>query len=340
MILLDGSFGEGGGQILRSSVGLALVTGRAVRLENIRAGREKPGLRRQHLTAVQAAAEVGAAEVKGNRLGSMELTFTPKTVKAGAYNFSVGTAGSATLVLQTVLPALMGAKDKSVLTIEGGTHNPMAPPFDFLVRAFLPVLERMGWQVRAELERPGFFPAGGGRIKVTIEPAEKLDRVELIERGEIVGQRARALVARLPRHIAERELKVIRETLGWDQRWLEVEEVRDSAGPGNVLTAEIESENITEVFSGFGEKGWPAEKVAESVAAEVGNYLAAEAPVGQHLADQLMIPMALAGGGRYRTSALTEHSRTNIEVIRKFLDVEIEVRQINEAVWEVEIQTT
>lgn len=134
MITIDGSFGEGGGQILRSSVGLALVTGWAVRIEHIRAGREKPGLRRQHLTAVQAAEEVGAAEVKGNRLGSQELTFAPQTVKAGEYHFSVGTAGSSTLVLQTVLPALMRAKDKSVLTIEGGTHNPMAPPFDFLVR--------------------------------------------------------------------------------------------------------------------------------------------------------------------------------------------------------------
>ena len=196
MILIDGSFGEGGGQILRSSLGLALVTGEAVRLENIRAGREKPGLRRQHLTAVNAAVEVGAAEVKGNRMGSQELYFSPKTVKAGEYHFSVGTAGSTTLVLQTVLPALMKADDKSVLTIEGGTHNPMAPPFDHLARAFLPILKRIGWQVRAELEKPGFFPAGGGRIKVSIEPAEKLNQVEIIERGEIIEQRAKALVAR------------------------------------------------------------------------------------------------------------------------------------------------
>ena len=132
---------------------------------------------------------------------------------------------------------------------------------------------------------------------------------------------------------------MIQETLGWDHRWLKVEEVRDSAGPGNVLTAEIEYENITEVFSGFGEKRWPAEKVAESVAVQVQNYLAADAPMGKYLADQLMIPMALAGGGRYRTSALTEHSRTNIEVIKKFLEVDIAVGQINKAVWDIEIQT-
>ena len=339
MITIDGSFGEGGGQILRSSLGLALVTGEAVRLENIRAGREKPGLRRQHLTAVNAAVAVGAAEVQGNKKGSQELYFAPKTVKAGEYHFSVGTAGSTTLVLQTVLPALMQADEKSVLTIEGGTHNPMAPPFDFLAGAFLPITERMGWKVRAELERPGFFPAGGGQIKVFIELADKLNQIEIIERGLIVGQRAKALVARLPRHIGERELKVIREVLKWDRRWLKVEEVRDSAGPGNVLTAEIEYENVTEVFSGFGEKGWPAEKVAESVAVQVSNYLGTEAPVGKYLADQLMIPMALAGGGRYRTAVLTEHSRTNIEVIMKFLEVDIVVGQINEAVWDIEIQT-
>src|ERR1051325_4105851 len=208
MITIDGSFGEGGGQILRTSLALALVTGKPFRIERIRAGRKNPGLLRQHLTAVNAAAQIGRAEVAGASIGSRELTFAPQAVTAGSYHFAVGTAGSATLVLETVLPALLIADGPSALVLEGGTHNPYAPPFDFLDKTFLPLVCMMGPRVAARLERHGFYPAGGGKFIVDIEPAARLGRIELDERGDITGRRARALIANLPRQIAERELSV------------------------------------------------------------------------------------------------------------------------------------
>src|SRR5262245_60443308 len=174
MEVIDGSQGEGGGQILRTALALSLVTGAPFRVEKIRAGRQKPGLLRQHLTAVTAAVEIGGAAVEGATLGSRELSFRPGSVRPGAYRFAVGTAGSAALVLQTVLPALLTATGPSTVVVEGGTHNPHAPPFDFLALAFLPLLARMGARAQATLDRPGFYPAGGGQLTVEITPAPAL----------------------------------------------------------------------------------------------------------------------------------------------------------------------
>jgi RNA 3'-terminal phosphate cyclase (ATP) len=187
-VRIEGSFGEGGGQILRSSLSLSLVTGKPFRIENIRENRQKPGLLRQHLTAVQAAAEVGSAEVDGASLGSKALTFVPGKVRAGEFRFAVGTAGSGTLVLQTILPALITAAGLSRIEIEGGTHNPAAPPFDFLQRSFIPLIERMRPKVKLELERYGFYPAGGGRFVVEITPTDVLKpmKVDRPQRGHFM----------------------------------------------------------------------------------------------------------------------------------------------------------
>jgi RNA 3'-terminal phosphate cyclase (ATP) len=312
-----------------------MVTATPFRIDQIRAKRAKPGLLRQHLTAVQAAAQVCGAEVLGASLGSSRLDFKPGQVRPGAYAFAVGTAGSATLVLQTVLPALLTASEPSTLTLEGGTHNPFAPPFDFLARAFLPLIGRLGPRVTVALERPGFYPAGGGRFTVRVEPAQKLTRLELPERGEVRTRSARALVARLPKSIAERELAVVRERLGWSGAELRAEEVPDSAGPGNVLMLEIASEHATEVFTGFGEKGRRAEDVARLAVEEARAYLAAGVPVGAHLADQLMLPLALAGGGLFHTTELSQHSRTNLDVIGKFLAVPVRVEPLDRRTWRV-----
>lgn len=338
MIHINGSFGEGGGQILRTSLALSLVTGRPFRIENIRANRKKPGLMRQHLTAVNAAAEIGQADLTGNILGSKELVFSPKTVEPGQYYFSVGTAGSATLVLQTILPVLLTADKQSELVLEGGTHNPFAPSFDFLKRAFLPIIKRMGVHVTVELERPGFYPAGGGKFSVFIESPNKLSRIDLLLRGKIQKYTATAMVANLRKSIGKREIKVVREKLGWDQRCLHVEEVTNSYGPGNVLTVVIESTDVTEVFSGFGKRGVPAEKVAGRTVKEIREYLDADVPVGRYLADQLIIPMALAGGGKFRTLSPTQHTITNIEVVKQFLEIDILMMQINDNVWEIELR--
>jgi len=338
MLTIDGSYGEGGGQILRTALALSLVTGKPFRIEKIRAGREKPGLMRQHLTAVNAAIKVGRAEVTGASIGSKDLTFVPDGIEPGNYSFAVGTAGSATLVLQTVLPALILASKPSTLMLEGGTHNPFAPPFDFLVKAFLPLLNRMGPKVAATLARPGFYPAGGGRFNVMIEPAAKLEGIDLNTRGEIVSRRARALVAALPRNIAERELDVIGHKMSWDKNCLQVEEVEGSAGPGNIVTIEIESDNVTEVFTGFGERGVRAEAVAEQAVKAARRYLAANVPVGEYLADQLILPMALAGRGSFITFGLSRHATTNIDVVQKFLGVEVTVSQVAKSTWQVEVR--
>ncbi len=294
MLTIDGAYGEGGGQILRTSLALSLVTQQPFRIANIRAGRDKPGLRRQHLTAVQAAAEIAHAEVSGASIGSPQLTFAPGPVTPGAYAFRMGTAGSTTLVLQTVLPALILAPGPSTLHLEGGTHNPFAPPFDFLQRTFLPLLNRMGPRVEAALERPGFYPAGGGKCRVTIEPATAWHPLDLRARGAICARRARAVVANLPEHIARRELAVIGKKLAWPEACLRLESVQGSPGPGNLVTIDIESEHVTEVFTGFGQRGVPAETVATRAVKAAQRYLAFDVAVGIHLADQLLLPLALA----------------------------------------------
>ncbi len=337
MIAIDGSYGEGGGQIVRTSLALSLVTGKSFSVANIRAGRRKPGLMRQHLTALRAAAEIGKARIEGADIGSKAFVFEPATVKAGSYRYGIGSAGSCTLVLQTILPALMTADGPSEVILEGGTHNPFAPPFDFLEKAFVPIVNRMGPQISVILEKPGFYPAGGGRIRVCIEPAKTLSDLRLLERGALVSRKARAAVSNLSMNIARRELKVVAKKLGWERECLEAVEVTDARGPGNVLTLEIQSENATEVFTGFGEKGVPAEKVAEGTAKQAKKYLASGVPVGKHLADQLLIPMAMAGKGAFRTLAPTNHARTNIEIVKKFLDADIALKKYDKDCWEIEI---
>jgi RNA 3'-terminal phosphate cyclase (ATP) len=338
MLTIDGSYGEGGGQIIRSSLALSLMTGKAFRIYNVRARREKPGLQRQHLTAVNAAAEIGHAQVDGARVGATEFTFKPGEVTPGEYVFNIGTAGSTTLVLQAVLPPLMTASAPSLLKLEGGTHNVHAPPYEFLEKTFLPLINRIGPRINIELERYGFYPPGGGRLNVFIEPAARLQRLDLTERGEIRNRRARALVVNLPPSIGERELAVVKEQLNWTDEQLRVETSNNAHSPGNVLTVEIESEHLTEIITGMGERGVRAEVVAERAVAEAQRYLATNAPVGEHLADQLLIPLALSGGGSYRTGPLSLHTTTNIEIVKKFLPVEITVEQAASDSFEVKIQ--
>ena len=336
MITIDGSMGEGGGQVLRTSLAMSMLTGQPFRIEKIRAGRDKPGLLRQHLTAVRAAKEVCGAEVVGDAIGSRELSFSPGKVVGGHYEFAVGTAGSATLVLQTILPALLTAETSSSLLLEGGTHNPWAPPFDFLQRAFLPLVNRMGPTVTAELDRHGFYPAGGGRFRVAIAPVTELAPLVLLERGEIRERRATAILSQLPMDVALRELKTIGRKLGLEVDPPDIVFVKDPVGPGNVVLVEIESEQVTEVFTGFGQLKVRAETVADKVAREVRRYLAAGVPVGEHLADQLLVPL-VAAGGKFRTVAPSRHTTTNIEVIRQFVDAEIACRQMDANAWEVEV---
>jgi RNA 3'-terminal phosphate cyclase (ATP) len=327
MIRIDGSFGEGGGQILRTSLSLSAVTGKPFRIEKIRAGRERPGLLRQHLTALLAAAEVCGADVQGASLGSTELTFSPGKVRPGEYKFSVGTAGSGTLVFQTLLPALMLTSQPSRLVIEGGTHNTAAPPFDFLARSFLPLLERMGPKVQLQFERYGFYPAGGGRFCAEIHPVKALEGIQIGQRGEITLRRATAVVANLPRHIAQREVETVGKMLNWGPEAFSILESRDSAGPGNIVMIEIGSSEVTEIFSAFGQIALAAEKVASIAAREAREYLVSRAAVGEHLTDQILLPLALAGNGSFTAQKINMHARTNMAVISEFLPVRFDLRE-------------
>lgn len=323
MLKLDGSHGEGGGQILRSALTLSMITGTPFRIDRIRAGRTKPGLLRQHLTAVAASAAVCGAEVSGNTPGSQTLEFIPGAIRGGDYRFDIGTAGSCTLVLQTVLPALWFADGPSTVTVTGGTHNVAAPPADFLIRSWLPLMQRMGVEATIELVRHGFYPAGGGQVRASVTPCTALQPLHLGTRGEHIATRAVAVVAGLPAEIAARELDHLTLTFADAERETRVLSARE--GPGNVVMIEISHASHTEVFTGFGEKGRPAEAVAGRTARAAMRWLASGAVVGEHLADQLLLPFALAHGGSFTTEAISSHTRTNISVIEKFLPVTFEV---------------
>jgi len=324
-LLLDGSEGEGGGQILRSALTLSMITGQAFRLEQIRARRAKPGLLRQHLTAVQAAAAISAAQVEGAAPASAALSFAPATIRGGDYRFAIGTAGSCTLVLQTVLPALWYADAPASVTVSGGTHNPAAPPADFLIRAWLPLVRRMGVRCEIKLLRHGFFPAGGGEVHARVEPGAPA-AIDVVDRGEYRACRATAIVAGVPADVARRELAQAAFHLSELSAELRVLPQRE--GPGNALLIEVEHVAVSEVFTGFGARGVAAEKVADQVAGSARHYLESGAAVGEHLADQLVLPMALAGGGRLLTGRPSSHLLTNLALIEKFLPLLTRIREV------------
>lgn len=318
MIVIDGSEGEGGGQIVRNACALSLVTGAPFRIANVRGRRAKPGLMRQHVTAIEAACAVGGAQCEGLTVGSSEIAFRPGRVVPGDYRFAVGTAGSTGLVLQTILMPLALADGPSRIVLEGGTHNMLAPPFDFIAKSFLPVINRMGPHVEARLVRHGFYPRGAGRIEVDITPAP-LRQIDCIERGALLGRSALAVFAALPFDVAEREIRTAKQLLEWPDEAFAVRQLPEEQGPGNILLLEAAFEHVTEVVSGFGRLGVPAEQVARTAAARMAGYLASDAFAGPYLADQLLLPFALAGGGTFTTVKPSRHSLTAADVIARFL---------------------
>ena len=342
MIEIDGSVGEGGGQILRTSLALSMCTGQTFTLARIRARRAKPGLMRQHLTCVQAATAVSGARVQGAELGAGTLVFEPGPVRAGDYAFSIGTAGSCTLVLQTVWPALMLADAPSRLTLSGGTHNPMAPPFHFLERCFAPLLRRLGADSALSLRRLGFYPAGGGEVEATIHPAgESLRPFDLLGRGDPVESYAECLAPALPGAVARRERDALARELAWAPEQLRVPVARQNEGPGNALMATLAHAHVCELFTQFGEKGVSSEQVAQALATEVREYQASHAALGPHLADQWALPLALAvwkrgGEAAYTCTELTGHATTNFAMIERFLPVRFETMEIERG-WRVSV---
>lgn len=335
---IDGSFGEGGGQVLRSSLSLSMITGIPFEMKNIRAGRKKPGLMRQHLTCVRAAAELCDAEISGAELGSQDVTFVPKKLKGGAYHFAIGTAGSTMLLAQTLIPALIFAEEKSSLVLEGGTHNKHAPTYDFIEHSYLPVLREMGAGVDGDIQKYGFYPAGGGQVSFEIKPVRHLMPLDIVERGADKGKLAQAIVANIPYDVAERELNIVATRLDIDADALQARDIRRSHSAGNVLSIFLRYANVTETIIAFGEHGVKAEKVAKHACNAALQYVASGAAVGEHLADQLLLPFALAGGGRFTTVKPSRHTITNIEVVQKFLPCRIKCDQQEDGIWMISVR--
>lgn len=323
---LDGSFGEGGGQILRSSLALALLTGKPFRLRNIRARRPKPGLAPQHLMSVQAAVKVGGGKARGASVGSSDLEFQPGTVTAGDYTFDIGTAGATGLVLHTVyLPLALRGDRVSRLALVGGTHVLSSPCFHFLETTWSRYLALMGLDVRVVMHAPGFYPRGGGRVEAVVAPCNTLHGVSLLDRGELHA-RGLSVVAGLPDHIGHRQSGRLAQRLRRDcglsatvaqETWPD--------GPGTVVAATLDGPPAPTLFYALGERGKPAEKVADEVVDQVAGHLAAApAAVDLHSADQIVLPLTFAEGpSEYTVTKVTQHLLTNVAVIRRFLDRDI-----------------
>lgn len=322
MLHIDGSQGEGGGQVLRGSLALSMATGTPFTITRIRARRSKPGLLRQHLTCVEAARAVSGATVTGARLGSTELSFAPGPLVAGDYRFDIGSAGSTMLVAQAILPALLAHGGAWSIELTGGTHNPSAPSFEFFTRALAPLLGRLGAPVTAELAMAGFYPVGGGRVRIDVAAGRRDRRLMLRERGAITERAIHAIVSRMPRTVAEREVATAARLLGWDRATGTADEVA-SPGPGNTLTITVAAERVTEVFTAHLERGVAAEDLARDLTKACAAHLATEAPVGEYLADQLLVPLALGGGGEFVTVEPSLHTTTQVDVIRHFLGVDV-----------------
>lgn len=335
-LLIDGSQGEGGGQILRTALTLSAITGKPFRIVRIRAGREKPGLRPQHLTAVRAVARVTGAEVEGDRIGSSELAFRPGPVSAGSYQFDVGTAGAVSLILQSLIVPLSLQPSESEVFLSGGTHVPWSPCVDYLQRQWLPLLQPMGLRAKVRLERAGYYPPGGGRARATVKGAAAggLRPVVFGARGPLRSILLRVVISNLPLHIAERmigraegRLRTILADAGERGARVRSEtDVQPADSPGVMFLLLAGFEDGTCCATALGAKGTKSERVADEACEAFAAFLATDATVDEHAADQLLLPCALARGrSSYRTPRITEHLRTNADVIRKFLDAPIDI---------------
>ena len=329
-VFIDGSSGEGGGQILRTSLALSCITGRNLHIENIRAARPNPGLAKQHLSCVHAASQICNGKCQGAVQHSKVLDFQPGPVHSGNFQFDIGSAGSASLVIQTILPALFLADNPSIVSVTGGTHNPLAPPFDFLRETFLPAIATAGFRADCKLLKYGFFPAGGGKITFDIQPSQKQPRqtktINLCQPSKQFQIHARIYTAKLPPQVAQRQQKLLlQSTLTFKN--IEHIEVTESDGPGNCAMVRLCHSERTTVFTAFGMRGKPSENVIGEIVSLTRHFIDSSAAVDRFLADQLLIYMAIAKGGSYTTNEVSAHLQTNMEVIKKFLPVDFTIEQ-------------
>lgn len=333
MIHINGAQGEGGGQILRSALTLAMCLKKSITLSNIRQGRKKPGLMRQHLACVKAAAEICQAKVSGASLGSQSLTFEPGEIQAGTYRFAIGSAGSTCLLFQTVLPALARANGLSEVILEGGTHSHFSPSFDFIRHTYLPQMQKLGYRVEVDIERYGFYPVGGGRWKALVYPLDKqAPALDLTDLGELISHEGVVSYARLARHISEREVMHVHKRAKWKYERLDALEV-ESLGAGNVVSLRANFQHHTTVCDAIGEVGVSAERVAGRAVQSMAAYIKSNTAVCEYLADQLLLPMALGQGGRFTSVKPSLHTTTHCDVIAQLTHQRVQMQQLSKQVW-------
>jgi len=322
-IEIDGAFGEGGGQIIRTALSLSLVTSKSFRIFNLRARRQKPGLRPQHLAAVKAAQKISGSEAIGAEIGSGDLSFFPKPARPGDFRIDIHTAGSTGLVFQTLLPVLANLDRASRLLITGGTHNPKSPCFNFISDCFLKIISLMGIEVEPEISRYGFYPKGRGEVSFKIHPWKNRDVVfKATEPAFWQGPEVEILLAGLEMHIAERERDEAAERLGVDPGSMKINFLPSDMGPGNAMLIKYSgAHGRSEIFTGYGEPGKRAERVASEVCREAKYFVKSGAQLDPYLADQLLIYLAMSAGGEFTTNQPSSHFHTNLKIIREFIKV-------------------
>ncbi len=346
-IVIDGSFGEGGGQVLRTALTLSLLTGRDLQISNIRAGRKRPGLLRQHLTCVKAAIKISGGQATGVKPGSTELYFKPGQVLAGDYHFAIGTAGSTSLVCQTIFLPLALTGQTSRITFEGGTHNGMSPSVTFLDKSWLPIMKGIGIDTILSLEKYGFYPAGGGRWTLTINPMAIAQTQVLsfpvlcppIPEYLFDTLKATVLLSRLRRSVATDEIAEVQQQTGMEETASEVI-VTDSSGPGNsVILTTDGSQSVVPGFSycfeETGDINLAEKKVAQRVSQRYLGFVNSNAQIDEHLADQLLLPMLVAGSGEFTTTKLSSHTITNIAIIEQIQDCSFTVEGLPQGLWRI-----
>lgn len=326
---IDGAMGEGGGQVLRSALSLSIITQRPIRIVNIRANRDRPGLRPQHLVAVRSAARISNGIVRGDRVGSTEIRFEPRGIVPGDYLFDIGTAGATALVLQTLLPPLALAEGASTITVHGGTHVPWSPCFHYLDWHWRPLLKRIGIDAELELHMAGFYPRGGGQVAARIAGGSKVSGLHLTQRGRLVRIRGLSAVADLPQEIAERQrrqaLRRLDQMIHEAPVGIEISSL-PARSKGTLLLLLAEFEHCQACFFALGARGKRAETVADEAVDSLAEFLATQATLDQWMADQLMLPLSLAAEkSLFVTSRVTQHLLTNAGVIQLFLPLQISI---------------
>lgn len=327
MISIDGQMGAGGGQVLRTCLSLSLITGKPFNISNIRAGRKKPGLRAQHLNAVSLSQKIGRAHVEGSILNSTKLTFHPQEILSGKYRSDIGTAGSTSLVLQTAYLPLSYGTNPSNLSLIGGTHVPFSPSFDWLSMHWVHYIKSIGIRLSIELAQAGFYPQGRGQILARINPMKQLSGLKISQRGALKQIGGISAVANLDQKIAERQREQVIRRLGskYPLNGIRIKQL-PSKYKGTSITLVCEFEETQCCYSALGAPGKPAEKVADEVCDQVEALLSTEAALDEYLADQMLLPLSLASSkSTYTTAKITDHIRTNADVIQAFINTRIEI---------------